>query len=95
MNELPREYPKKLLVGKTGDYTYTVSNKWLSPSTLSSVDVTVIENGITVSNVTYAGNIIRFFVTGVTRGVRYVKVSFNTTDGRSDGEVLAIVVDKS
>lgn len=85
-------YEKRLVVGKTDTYTYTVNNGWLGSATIASHSVTVNAAQLTKNSSSVNGAAIGVSLTGVTTGGHEVHFEWTTSDGRSDCKTVILVV---
>lgn len=83
-------YQKPLPVGKTGNYTITVSPRWLGEEVITGFTVTV-DSGVTKSLETFDNNILQTYLTGVTEGLHKIHFEW-TTATRSDCSTVAVRV---
>lgn len=76
-------YEKALPVGKTGNYTLTVSGEWLGSEQIVSFNVTAPDGGFSVGATTVSSNVIQSLLTGLQVGTYKVHFEFATAT-RSD-----------
>lgn len=87
-------YEKRLVVGNTDTYTYTVDSAWLGGETISSHTVTV-DALVTKNNSSVSDNVIGVSLTGVSTGGSQVHFEWTTSDGRDDCKTVILVVTDS
>ncbi len=85
-------FEKRLSVGNTDTYTYTVDSAWLGAETISTHNVIV--DGVTVqknsSGVT--DNVIGVSLTALASGGSQIEYEWTTSGGRSDCKTVILVV---
>lgn len=84
-------YEKRLVVGNTDTYTFTVDSAWLGSDTITSHNVTV--DGLVTKNASSVdGNVIGVSLTGVATGGSLVHFEWTTSDSRTDCKTVVLVV---
>lgn len=84
---------KKLSVGKTDTYSFTISSKWLDVESISSAIITVDPLKVTYNSQSIVGNIIYMSLTGVEAGSTVIHIDY-TTATRTDCDAYRLVLDE-
>lgn len=85
------KFEKRLVVGKTDTYTYTVNTQWLGSETITSHTVTV-DGKVTKNSSGVTDNVIGVSLTGVSTGASEIHFDYTTSGNRTDCKTIILVL---